>query len=303
MHKILAIVLAVAFVLAARVLLQPELTLSTPGPGELTGFLQRISSSAITLSSDNCSPAAQAATIAVSDVNLQASLASFQPCDRVIADVSGAAPALILTNLRPQAASLSGGQRAKLLFVFAAFLLAVTLFFARDIRKLLFIGQDNRYSNSITQVSLWFLVTVTSYLAAFFIKARYGVFGVGIPTNLLMLSGLSALSFVGAKGITNKKANDAEAAGAAERKSPDQPRFPQDYVLNDRNQFDFGDYQMILITLVAIVSYLVHVFQFLGGVELRALGSMPDVDTTMLGLFGVGQGAYLVKKSVSDVKS
>ena len=93
-------------------------------------------------------------------------------------------------------------------------------------------------------------------------------------------------------------------AQAARTKTPAAaPRFPQDYVQNGHNRFDFGDYQMILITLIALVSYLVHVFQFLAGVELRAAASLPDVDTTILGLFGIGHGASLVKKSVSDVKS
>ncbi len=278
------------------------------GSNEIAGFVKSKSSSSISLSVANCSPAAPEIRIAVNGTNLQAALNNYGLCDRVIAGVapqtSDTVTSYTLTSLRPRAATLSGRRRAALLALNAALLLALTWFFAGDVRKLLFIGQDNRYSGSTTQISLWFLLTLTAYITAFAVKASDGVFGLNIPTNLLMLSGFSAISFTGAKGITNKKHNDAVAAHAARTKTPaGTPRFPQDYVQNDDNQFDFGDYQMILITIIAFVSYLLHVYQFLAGVELRAAASLPDVDTPILGLFGVGHGAYLVKKSVSDIKS
>ncbi len=307
-QKILALIFAAGLALVAWKALPAGPGPAMAGANELSGFVKSKSQSSVSISLRNCSPAAPEILIAVSDMNLQAALNNFQACDRMIAGVStqgsGGPPSNTLPPRRPPAATLSGERRAALLALNAALLLAVTWFVATDVRKLLFIGQDNRYSGSTTQMSLWFLLTMTAYLTTFAIKASYGVFGLNIPTNVLMISGLSALSFAGAKGITNKKDNDAVAAGAVLTKSSaGAPRFPHDYVQNDLNQFDFGDYQMILITLIALVSYLVHIFQFLGGVELRAAGSLPDVDTTILGLFGIGHGAYLVKKSVSDVKS
>ncbi len=308
MGRILALTATVILALIVWQSLPAPPPQAAAGTGEITGFVKSKSPSSISLSVANCSPAAPETRISVNGTSLQAALANYGLCDRVIAGVTSQTSAGVasytLTSLRPQAATLSGRRRGALLALNAALLLTLTWFFAGDVRKLLFIGQDNRYSGSTTQMSLWFLLTISAYLTAFAVKASCGVFGLNIPTNLLMLSGLSAISFAGAKGITNKKHNDAVTAHAARTKtSADSPRFPQDYVQNDDNQFDFGDYQMILITLIALVSYLVHLFQFLAGVELRAAASLPDVDTTILGLFGVGHGAYLVKKSVSDVKS
>jgi hypothetical protein len=204
-----------------------------------------------------------------------------------------------------------------------------------DWRGLLFIGHDNRYSNSKTQVSLWFGVMIVSYITTFVLRWLYtGFLGqIGIPTNLLILSGLSGLTFAGAKGIAVSKdataasnaaaaanapaaANAAAAAGNASaatailaaapagaqlrRKTSSQlASFPSDLLKDDDGKFDFGDYQMLVITLIAILTYSVLVLNFLGTLEQRVSITLPDVDSTMLALFGVGHGAYLTKKAVS----
>jgi hypothetical protein len=58
---------------------------------------------------------------------------------------------------------------------------------------------------------------------------------------------------------------------------------------------------MIIVTLVAVGMYVVMILHFLGLMELRAATSLPDVDTTILASFGLGQGAYLTKKAVGNV--
>ncbi|MCX7900057.1 MAG: hypothetical protein N2444_08260, partial [Methylocystis sp.] len=180
----------------------------------------------------------------------------------------------------------------------------------------LIIGMDNRYSNSQFQLALWFAVVATAYFATFALRYRWDLIsGISIPTQLLAMSGLSGLSFVGAKAITagkeaaaqetaNKKANEAEKAHAAvaairaafetsetlpataeaatllataeaeaktadkeaakaaqNTKSPaEQPNFWTDLVLNDKNQADLGDFQMVIITLVAVGVYALQIF-------------------------------------------
>ena len=73
----------------------------------------------------------------------------------------------------------------------------------------LIVGQDNRYSNSKFQVALWFWILLSSYLAIVVFRCIYAgwdFFGrVNIPQNLLILSGLSALTYGGAKAITTSK--------------------------------------------------------------------------------------------------
>jgi len=183
------------------------------------------------------------------------------------------------------------------------------------------VGQDNRYSNSKFQVALWFWIVISSYVAVVISRVWFAGWdflgSVNIPQNLLVLSGLSALTYGGAKAITTAKANaaDAQAAAAAVPGSgvappaatktsllPGQENFFRDLVQNDVGSFDFGDFQAVAVTLLAAVMYTLLVFHFLSNPELtQAVTSLPDVDTTLLAAFGVGQGAYLTKKAAGNV--
>jgi len=212
------------------------------------------------------------------------------------------------------------------------------------------LGQDGRYSNSKFQVVLWFWIVISSYLGVFAFRVIYAgwdfVGGVGIPQNLLLLSGLSAITYGSAKAITTAKANAANAAAAnavkdaaiatavrdaaagtpeepmaeakmnfanvaavaaasiASIKKPNPtvtPSIVDDLVKNDAGGLDFGDFQMIVVTLIAVGAYLMLIYHFLHMVEFRKNVILPDVDTTVLALFGLGQGAYLAKKAGGDL--
>lgn len=212
------------------------------------------------------------------------------------------------------------------------------------------VGQDNRYSNSKVQLAVWFWIVISTYLATFALRIHYGGWeflgGIRIPQNLFLLSGLSALTYGGAKAITTAKANAADAlagnaikdatiaaavcdaaagtpeepvakakmnlakvaavaaSGIASMKKPDmavQPSIVDDLVKNDVGGFDFGDFQMLVVTLIAVGTYLMLIFHFLHTVEFRRTVTLPDVDTTVLALFGIGQGAYLTKKAGGDL--
>ena len=64
---------------------------------------------------------------------------------------------------------------------------------------------------------------------------------------------------------------------------------------------DLGDTQMILITLIAIATYVVTCFHQLGNLEIAPQVTLPDIDTYLLASFGIGQGAYLAKKAASNL--
>jgi hypothetical protein len=196
------------------------------------------------------------------------------------------------------------------------------------------IGEDNRYSNSRFQMALWFFVLITTYGAMLWLRVWAAGWdfagGVDIPKNLLLLSGMSALTFGGAKGITASKAavgqktralkpnffldlthNDGTPAVAAQPAVPaqpavgNQPAIPAQAAVAAQPaglpQFDFGDFQMLIITVIAVATYVVLIYNFLGTVEYSKIVSLPDVDTTLLATFGLGQGAYLTKKAVGNV--
>jgi len=149
-------------------------------------------------------------------------------------------------------------------------------------------------------------VVLSTYLAVVYLRASqagWEFFGsVDIPNNLLLLSGMSALTFGGAKGITTAKTNAAIAAGQPNPKDPAgvHENFFKDLVQNDVGAFDIGDFQMLMVTLLAVGMYLALTFNFLGSIAVAASTHLPDVDTTILASFGLGQGAYLTKKAAGN---
>lgn len=168
------------------------------------------------------------------------------------------------------------------------------------------VGADNRYSNSQTQLALWFTTVATVYLATvalrwIYLGADY-IGGVGITENLLALTGLSALSFGGAKVITTQKIqNAAQPNQPAPKPAAARPNLFTDLVQNDQHQADLGDFEMILIALGAVGIFALSAFHFLGELQLATPVTLPDVDTTLLASFGIGHGAYLVKKAALNL--
>jgi hypothetical protein len=215
----------------------------------------------------------------------------------------------------------------------------------------LIVGLDNRYSNSKLQAALWFWVMLATYLDVLYFRISVAgldfLGGINIPQNLLLLSGMSAITFTGAKAITTAKVNAANvntvnavnaaavpannlaqaAAVAAVDRGADvavvvpaaatanniplqdpkngldagEESFWRDIVQNDLGNFDFGDFQMVIVTLLAICTYLLAVHHYIGSIDLTATTSLPDVDTTILSAFGLGQGAYLAKKAAGNL--
>jgi hypothetical protein len=160
----------------------------------------------------------------------------------------------------------------------------------------IFVGQDNRLSNSKSQMAVWFFVLLVGYISLSYLRVKHGglgfVGGIGIPENLLLLSGLSALTYGGAKVITQSQVNSKPNSKPISDKGK-----LTDFVTDDDGNIDFGDLQMSFITLLAVVVYLLQLINFLSVLELHRLVTLPDVDTTILSIFGISQGAYLAKKA------
>jgi hypothetical protein len=172
----------------------------------------------------------------------------------------------------------------------------------------LILGEDGRFSNSKFQTVLWFGVLVSSYLATLWLRVHElggdMLGGINIPQNLLLLSGMSAVTFTAAKGITVAKIQNARAAGALNIKPCAMvAQFWADLTSNDSNEFDLGDFQMLIMTFLAVGTFLTLILYFLGSLEARTIVDLPDVDTTILASFGIGQGAYLTKKAVGELGS
>lgn len=209
---------------------------------------------------------------------------------------------------------VSTTARLSVLLGSALVCLLLSLLCTRSNPLKLTIGEDGRYSNSKFQIAIWFFVLLVTYISTLWIRMWFAgcdfIGGVNIPQNLLLISGMSVLTFSGAKAITTSKVADekAKAGGNQDPKNSANatPDFFKDLTHNDGeagvpSQLDFGDFQMLIITLIAVATYLVLTFHFLGTIETAKTVSLPDVDTTMLAAFGLGQGAYLTKKAAGNV--
>lgn len=184
-----------------------------------------------------------------------------------------------------------------LVFLLLIFLSYVLL---RGKLKCLIVGEDNLYSKSKLQIAVWFFVLITTYISVFVIRYYYSDYnligGITIPSNLLLLSGLSALTFGAAKGLAlaniNKGFKKIDSTGNT-------PKFA-DFFQDDNGNVDLGDFQLIVITFLAVAIYIVQVFAFLEVVQLSRFVTLPDVDSALLTVVGLGHGSYLVKKAVGE---
>ncbi len=244
-------------------------------------------------------------------INTIASLARVQPTSAVAAE-SGDAGAIASPNAPATSTGAGIGiesadrpTRLMVLGICAAALVVIAAVLLSGQLKLLIVGEDNRYSNSKFQMALWFAVLIVSYTATVWLrwwKGDHEIGGVGIQPYLLAISGASAFTLGAAKGITTNQQNSAVQNGTVAKVKAPAPRFPYDLLHNDNGQPDFGDFQMLLIALIASAVYMAQVFHFLGTPligdvhDVHHILSLPEVDSTLLAAFGLGQGAYLVKK-------
>jgi hypothetical protein len=148
---------------------------------------------------------------------------------------------------------------------------------------------------------LWFGVVAMVYGATLILRAWFlgweFMGGISMTTNVLAMTGLSGLSFGAAKVVAVQKAASAAATGASTAAASAPRPSVRDLVLNDFGAADLGDFQMILISSVATVIFAAASWEFLTLVDIVRTTTLPDVDTALLGSFGIGQGAYLIKKA------
>jgi hypothetical protein len=211
-------------------------------------------------------------------------------------------------ELESIAVVLSWGQILWSLAAGLLFLLVTALLLVGMRLSGLLLGDDGRYSNSKVQMATWFSVLVSGYVAANVIRGWEGglsqLGGIDIPSNLLLLSGLSALTFAAAKGIRQSKEDAAVAQGRAPSAAlpPGSARFFANLATDNLGRVDIADFQMIVVTILAVGVYAGRLWDFLGAVKLGPTVSLPDVDSTILATFGLGQGAYLGKKYLGGIE-
>jgi hypothetical protein len=218
------------------------------------------------------------------------------PGDSVSVTYTTAAQRMTLQSVRVFASHTRPIDRfATLLFVAAAMVVALLGFFKRGFLHLC-VGKDGRLSNSQAQIATWFFALILSLLTTLLFRTiaagpTYAT-GIGIPMNLLLVSGLSAIVFVGARAATEAKVQADPSS---------KPQFEGELQVShlyndDAGSFDLSDFQMLVVTLVAVFSYLLAFLGYLTEIPASGSTSLPDLNTSILALFGLGQGAYLTRK-------
>ncbi len=147
---------------------------------------------------------------------------------------------------------------------------------------------DHAPSASRAQFVIWTAVAAYSYIAITADKViihGYFNFETEFPVNLILAMGLSAGTAIASQSISKPRTN-----GVTEIKGG--------ILLDDAGNFDLGKIQMMAWTVIAAGSYLIAVYHnIFSGFTLPGL---PDIDTSLLALMGIGDTTYLLKKKIDD---
>ena len=161
-----------------------------------------------------------------------------------------------------------------------------------------FRGEDGRLSSSKFQFFFWTGIVVFTYgaVAAKHIMKSGSEALPQLPPNVLLAMGFSVVTLAAAKGVTTAYI----AAGRIAKGTHSETAHLADLVRQDDGiSPDLSKIQMLTWTLIAAVSYL---FSVHGAVESFGAPNwkFPDIDSALMALMGIGQGAYLGNKIVSS---
>jgi hypothetical protein len=153
-------------------------------------------------------------------------------------------------------------------------------------------GYDGATSSSKFQFTLWTSVVLYAYIITVIDSYfNHGNFNLGLtfPQNLMLAMGLSATTALAAKGITS-----AYAAKQVDKSDTSKGGL----FFDDDGYPDLAKIQLIAWTFIGIGIFLLKTLNDVMGSTGVSTG-LPDIDTTVLTLMGIGQGAYVGKKIIT----
>jgi hypothetical protein len=164
----------------------------------------------------------------------------------------------------------------------------------KDSFSRLYEGADGRSSTSKFQFFLWTVVVILTYAALYTVKLEQHRFDpiTEIPQNLLIAIGMSVISASAAKAITVSYINTGRISKTT---VPAGKGSFGDIFKDDSGVPDLSKLQMIAWTFISIATYLIVVGQHIA----KADPTIPDIDSSLMALMGLGQAAYLGKKAVN----
>ncbi|HLY02228.1 MAG TPA: kelch repeat-containing protein [Candidatus Cybelea sp.] len=165
-------------------------------------------------------------------------------------------------------------------------------------------GEDGRLSSSKFQFFLWTGVVVFSWVAINVANALHSTLNAipstaAFPDHVMLAMGFSVITLASAKGITTAYVY----AGRVAKGTGNSWRLRDLVCADDSTTPDLSKIQMLTWTIIAVGSYLyaaIHTTAACGAPQgLSVPCGIPDIDTSLMALMGIGQGAYLGAKVVA----
>ncbi len=160
------------------------------------------------------------------------------------------------------------------------------------------IGEDGRLSSSKFQFFIWTATIVWAYVALYVLHesvCRGYNANWSLPDNVLLAMGFSVVTLATAKGVTSSYVNSGRIAKTAATR---RARLSDLVTTDDSGTPDLSKIQMLTWTLIAVGTYIATVTGVIAsGTDPQ---TFPDIDKALMVLMGIGQGAYLGNKVVSQ---
>lgn len=167
-------------------------------------------------------------------------------------------------------------------------------------------SSDDFPSLANLQLFMWSIVIVFSFFAVYMVRVLGGFYDppAGIlPENILKIMGISAIVPAASLGLNNYK----------HPKVPNAPSLSQSEdswssILLEADSSSITRLQMFMWTWIGILIYVIAVFGSLYALTLPTSTTLlnqvklPDVDSTLLALMGISQGAFVAGKATSPKK-
>jgi hypothetical protein len=185
----------------------------------------------------------------------------------------------------------------------------------------LLVDERGKYSLSRLQLFSWTIIVAAGFFA---IVIQLKTVEIEIPENLLILIGFSLTAAVGSQAIKSYKSDKPVKSVKDEKGEIPDPNNPKTVLKNlgskERkdvkrsftdvfsveedgydDMLDLGKFQMFWWTVIALGLYSFMVWNALATTQYCNAGgnsvcSLPQISSTIVGLMGISQGAYLANK-------
>jgi hypothetical protein len=164
------------------------------------------------------------------------------------------------------------------------------------------IDTRGRYSLTHFQFALWTITVLSLLSGVFFGRLLHGVANpltIHIPAPVLWLMGISAGSAVAATAVKRNKDLTQSDHVAVSGGTVSPPQLSQMFLAEEgtfANQaMDITKFQGFIITILLIAAYIAASVSKINVVG-TALATLPTVNFTLVGLFGISHGAYVAGK-------